>query len=163
MILDIIRTTSSAKTSVLFAESLIRKPRKVDHGQRVPSEVRNTKNHAETLGKEECRTQKGPKLSDLGTKQENHRVGKPVGDRRPKWRRHVVVGSPTCPHTLVAHAHTFWPPDLVVALISSWRSSLCRRCHSMLPRNGCFKGNHLAPPYDYQIFQLLQTNSKSKP
>ena len=47
---------------------LIRKPRKVDQGQRVPPKVRNSKNLVETLAKEGCRTQKTPKAVDPGTK-----------------------------------------------------------------------------------------------
>ena len=81
VILDIIRTTSSAETSFLSTESLIRKPRKGDQGQKVPLEVRDTKNIAETLGKEGYRTQKPQKVAYPGTK-----LGSQV-DMRSYWRQ----------------------------------------------------------------------------
>ena len=38
----------------------------------------------------------------------------------------------------VAHALGFRPPDLVLGLVGGQCSSLCRRCHSTRPLNGCF-------------------------
>ena len=90
-----------AETDFLFVDLLIRKPRKVDQGQKVPSEGRDSKNIAETLGTVGCRTQKSPKTADSGTKQRNK-----VGQRfcRHRTTSEEEAGAGTVPHVLTRAA-----------------------------------------------------------